>query len=146
MSARGNLTGCVLALVVACSGCKKDEGPNLDRPVIGLNCGDPTSPGNSVGVGKYCETSHDCPVASEGTTIQCSTVLTDDRLPLVCSRLCEDMPGGAPVDCGEDAVCHHIAELGYDLFVCVPHTCAPIFSDGLPGVDAGTTGGMDGGG
>lgn len=101
------------------------------RPVIGRDCGDPTSTGNALGIGKHCESTNDCPVVDEGTTIQCSTVLTDDSLPLLCSRICGATDGGQ-IDCGPGATCMNIIELGYDLDVCVPFTCDPLFDGGVP--------------
>lgn len=120
------------ALVLACSPPGKETPDAGNRPVIGMNCGDPSSPGNSIGVGKYCKSTDQCPVSSSGTTMQCSTVLTNDALPLLCSRLCGAVGDGGQVDCGPDAVCHNIKDLGYDLIVCVPYACDALFDGGLP--------------
>lgn len=105
--------------------------PADDRPVIGDDCGDPGSDGNDLGIGRHCQATSDCPVLDTGTTIQCSTVLTDDALPLLCSRLCGDTDGGS-IDCGAGATCMNIEQLGYDLDVCVPFTCDPLFDGGVP--------------
>jgi hypothetical protein len=102
-----------------------------DRQVVGVNCGDQASPGNGVGIGKFCTATADCPIADDGTTIQCSTVLTDNTLPLLCSRICGDTDGGS-IDCGDNAACANIAELGFDLTVCVPFACDPLFDAGVP--------------
>lgn len=127
------LFGCVLFLGGA--SCLEPEGPvdaGIDsHEAVGENCGDVGSPGNAVGIGQYCTATADCPVASDGTTIQCSTVLTDNTLPLLCSRICGGTDGGS-VDCGANASCHNIAELGFDLTVCVPWACDPLFDAGVP--------------
>lgn len=120
-------------LLPRCSCVPPRSGPDAgDRPVIGFNCGEPDSTGNELGIGKFCVETEQCPVAATGTTIQCSTVLTADNLPLLCSRLCGDLGGGETVDCGSGAVCHDIQELGYDLRVCVPYACSALFDGGLP--------------
>lgn len=114
-----------------CTGCPPQNArPDAGKPVA-TNCGFDDSPGNSLGIGRFCTTTEECPVAATGTTIQCSTVLTDSTLPLLCSRLCGTV-GQTDVDCGEEAVCHNIKELGYDLTVCVPYACDPLFDGGLP--------------
>lgn len=123
-------------LIAVTAGCTTPGSDSPDagtrHPAVGENCGFENSPGNAIGVGRYCTTTDDCPIASSGTTIQCSTVLTDNTLPLLCSRLCGDLGNGQEVDCGPDAVCHPIDELGYSLVVCVPRSCAPLFDGGLP--------------
>lgn len=146
-SSPSNFVALVRVLVVACAtlvaggaAClgdgegEPDAGANLNRPVIDNNCGETASVGNALGIGQYCEATSDCPVAGSGTTIQCSTVLTSDALPLLCSRICGELDGGS-IDCGEGAACHNIIELGYDLEVCVPFTCDPLFDGGVPRPD-----------
>lgn len=114
-----------VSLLVACGG--EDDGP-IGNPVA-VNCGFEGSPGNSIGIGKYCTKSSECPVAQSGTTIECSTVLVDESIPLMCSRLC-DVTAADP-GCGTDAVCKNVIELGFDLDVCVPKSCQPLFSEPL---------------
>ena len=121
---------------LAAASCFGDDGgvPDAgidDRQVIGENCGEEGSAGNAIGIGRFCTATADCPIADDGTTIQCSTVLTDNTLPLLCSRICGDTDGGS-IDCGESAACHNIAELGFDLTVCVPFACDPLFDAGVP--------------
>lgn len=124
------------SLIFLCgASCLEGDGPVDagidDHEAVGPNCGDADSPGNAVGIGKFCTDTADCPVASDGTTIQCSTVLTDNTLPLLCSRICGGVDGGS-IDCGENASCHNIVELGFDLTVCVPWACDPLFDAGVP--------------
>ena len=96
---------------------------------VAENCGVEGSPGNSLGIGKYCKASSDCPAVSSGTTLQCSTALSDNSLPLLCSRLCD--PAAADPGCGPDTVCKNLIELDVDVTVCVPRTCQPLFSEPL---------------
>jgi hypothetical protein len=111
------------------SSSETDAGSAAPAANLGLNCGDPESSGNAIGIGKYCTTTSECPVAESGTTIQCSTVLTGNVLPLLCSRICGDTLLQGTIDCGSDAVCRDISELGYDLTVCVPTACDALFDD-----------------
>lgn len=96
---------------------------------VAENCGFKASPGNSIGIGKYCTASSDCPEVSSGALLQCSTVLADNSLPLLCSRLCD--PEAADPECGPDTVCKNLSELGANVTVCVPRTCQPLFSEPL---------------
>ncbi len=126
----------VLGSVYLCgASCLEGDGPPDagvdDHLSVGVNCGEDGSPGNAIGIGQFCTDTSDCPVASDGTTIQCSTVLTDNTLPLLCSRICGGVDGGT-IDCGENATCHNIVELGFDLTVCVPWACDPLFDAGVP--------------
>lgn len=114
----------VLAIVLA--GCGEDL--SKGEPVAD-NCGFETSAGNEVGVGKFCQESADCPEIPGGAVLQCSTVLVDNTLPLMCSRPCD--LGAADAGCGTGAVCTNIKDLGFDLNVCVSLTCQPLFSEPL---------------
>lgn len=116
----------VVLQVAACGGT--EESTPMGTPVA-INCGFDDSPGNELGIGKSCTESSDCPEVTEGTALQCSTVLTENSLPLMCSRLC-DLNAADP-SCGTDAVCKNILELGYDLNVCVPRACQPLFAEPL---------------
>lgn len=115
-----------LALLAGCGGT--DDAPPSSHAVA-RNCGFTESPGNDLGVGRYCTKTDDCPSVASGTAIQCSTVLTDETLPLLCSRLCDAK--AADPGCGPDAVCKNILELGVDLTVCVPTACQPLFAEPL---------------
>jgi hypothetical protein len=121
MSSNFHCLGLALALV-ACA--QTPAGPK-GNPVA-VNCGFDNSPGNAIGIGKYCTKSSDCPAVQSGTALQCSTVLVDNSLPLICSRLC-DLNAADP-GCGSDAVCKNIIELNIDLTVCVPLSCQPLFA------------------
>ena len=116
-----------LALALALQACGKTDTPK-GNPVA-EDCGFTNSPGNDLAVGKYCTKSDDCPAVQSGTALQCSTVLVDSTLPLLCSRLC-DLKAADP-GCGAGAVCKNILELGIDLTVCVPVSCQPLFSEPL---------------
>lgn len=111
--------------VAACDG---DEPAPVGNPVA-INCGIEGSTGNELGIGEYCTKTSDCAIAQSGTAIQCSTVLVDPSLPLMCSRLC-DLAAADP-GCGTEAVCANVLELGFDLNVCVPVSCQPLFSEPL---------------
>lgn len=117
----------LLAMALALLACGQSDTPK-GNPVA-ENCGFANSPGNDLAVGKYCTKSADCPAVQTGTALQCSTVLVDSTLPLLCSRLC-DLKAADP-GCGTDAVCKNILELGIDLTVCVPVSCQPLFSEPL---------------
>ena len=115
----------VALTLLACGGEDKTPPGNP----IAENCGFTTSPGNDIGIGKYCTKSSDCPAVQGGTALQCSTVLVDNQLPLMCSRLC-DLSAPDP-GCGAGAVCTNIIELDVDLDVCVSLTCQPLFTEPL---------------
>jgi hypothetical protein len=117
----------VVALALAACG-GGGEGAPKSNPVA-ENCGFAGSPGNDIGVGKYCTKASDCPPVQSGTSLQCSTVLVDPTFPLLCSRLC-DLQAADP-GCGTGAVCKHLIELGLDLTVCVSLSCQPLFSEPL---------------
>jgi len=114
--------------MLALASCGKTEPLPPNNPVAD-DCGFTGSLGNDLAVGKYCTKSADCPAVQSGTALQCSTVLVDSALPLLCSRLCD--PQAADTSCGADAVCKNILELGIDLTVCVPRSCQPLFSEPL---------------
>jgi hypothetical protein len=117
----------VAALSVPGCGSHMDNTPK-GNPVA-VNCGITNSPGNELGVGKYCTATSDCPAVQSGTSLQCSTVLVEPSFPLICSRLCDPM--AADPGCGTEAVCKNLTELGLNLTVCVPKTCQPLFSEPL---------------
>lgn len=117
-----------VAALIALSACGSDDEAPIGNPVA-INCGIEGGTGNSLGVGKYCTKSSDCPPVTSGTNLECSTVLVDDSLPLMCSRLCD--VSAADPGCGADAVCKNILEIGFDLTVCVPKACQPLFAQPL---------------
>lgn len=117
-----------VATLLVLVACTEEEDVPTGNPVA-ENCGVAGSPGNEVGVGKYCTKSSSCPVVQEGTALQCSNVLVSGSLPLICSRLCD--LAAANSGCGADAVCKNLIELGFDLNVCVPRSCQPLFSQPL---------------
>jgi|GEM_PF-5467155 len=115
-------------ILLALASCGKTDPVPPNNPVAD-DCGFTGSVGNELAVGKYCTKSGDCPAVASGTALQCSTVLVDSALPLLCSRLCDLQ--AADAGCGADAVCKNIIELGIDLTVCVPKSCQPLFSEPL---------------
>ena len=115
----------LFVFVLALAGCGESDDPPKGNPVA-INCGIEGGPGNELGIGKYCLKTSDCPIAQAGTSIQCSTALVDESLPLMCSRLC-DLTAADP-GCGTNAKCTSVLELGFDLVVCVPLACQPLFS------------------
>ena len=117
-----------LALALALAACGSDDEEPEGNPVA-INCGFADSPGNEIGIGKYCTTSGECPAVGSGASLQCSTVLIDPTFPLLCSRLCDEQ--AADPGCGADTVCKNILELGVDLTVCVPKSCQPLFDTPL---------------
>ena len=110
-------------LTIALVGCGEESAKG---DPIADNCGFSTSLGNNLGIGKFCNESADCPEVASGAVLQCSTVLVDNTLPLMCSRPCD--LAAADSGCGTGAACTNIRELGYDLNVCVSLTCQPLFS------------------
>lgn len=122
------LTMLALAIGLALLGCGQSDAPK-GNPVA-ENCGfENNSPGNELGIGKYCTKPSDCPAVQTGAALQCSTVLVDPTFPFLCSRLC-DLKTADP-GCGTNAVCKNIIELGVDLTVCIPVACQPLFSEPL---------------
>jgi hypothetical protein len=110
------------------TGCGDEPSEPMGNPVA-ENCGVVGSSGNELGIGKYCTKSSQCPAVSSGTALQCSNILVDESLPLMCSRLC-DLAAPDP-GCGSGAVCKNVMELGFDLDVCVPLACQPLFPEPL---------------
>jgi hypothetical protein len=69
-------------------------------------CGQPCEPGNNLGIGRFCNTLHDC----DGTQIPtlCATLGAPDEH--FCTAACSppdagDAGGGLPTDCGQNATC-----------------------------------------
>jgi len=122
---RARILSAVALTLLACG--NKADVP--DSNPIAENCGFSGSPGNNIGIGKYCTKSSECPSVQSGAILQCSTVLVDPDFPLICSRLCD--PTAGDPGCGADAVCKNLSELGQDLTVCVPLSCQPLFSGPL---------------
>jgi hypothetical protein len=61
-------------------------------------CAEPGAVGNSLGVGKYCQSQADC----AGQEASFCTVVTSPDAPPFCTKICF---GTDPDECGEDASC-----------------------------------------
>ena len=125
---RRSLVASLAAVPLVLVACSKSSEEPKGNPVA-ENCGFVGSPGNELGVGKYCTDSSACPAVHSGTALQCSSVLVQPTFPLICSRLCD--PQAADPGCGSNSVCKNLTELGLDLTVCVPVSCQPLFAEPL---------------
>ncbi|HEX3344948.1 MAG TPA: hypothetical protein VHS09_10265 [Polyangiaceae bacterium] len=68
-------------------------------------CGQPCDPGNSLGIGKFCNNIHDC----EGSQIPTLCATLGDPSEHFCTAMCSPEDAGPdaafPKDCGENATC-----------------------------------------
>jgi len=118
----------LLAVALVLPACSHSDVPKSTP--IAENCGfEKNSPGNEVGVGKYCTKASDCPPVQSGAALNCSSILVDPAFPLLCSRLCDQK--AADPGCGTGAICKNVSELGFDVTVCIPLSCQPLFSEPL---------------
>lgn len=105
--------GAMLCLVLGCAaepegGPKELGGSDLSGSMSGdlgrdlglICCGQVGDPGNSVGVGRYCQSFADCAMNSRATI--CSA--PSDPAYRICVTLCAPM-GDIVAQCGEDALC-----------------------------------------
>jgi len=103
------------------SGDDDSGNPGLPDPSNSI-CGHPGDQGNSVGVGKFCQSSADC---SDNTKATLCAIIGDDR-SFFCTFVCHQ--DGPPDQCGEDAECACQGPCG-----CFPKKC-----DDRPADDGGT--------
>jgi hypothetical protein len=102
----------VLVALFAAPGCGgDDDGGSADAPPASIDappggadapasiCGEPGDPGNSIGVGKYCDDLADCSGNTEATI--CATL--GNPQAHFCTKICSADAG--PTDCGEMATC-----------------------------------------
>jgi hypothetical protein len=79
-------------------------------------CGHPGDTGNSLGVGKYCQTSADC---AGKMASACSTIMPPPQGPaFFCTMLCDI--NSTTNMCGENATCTCLSP---GVCGCVPDTC-----------------------
>lgn len=141
-------------LAAACGSPNKNSSNDAGAGDAAMGaCGNPGDMGvNSLGVGKYCQTSNDCPsTAPICSTIESSFLPADAGVPptnFCLIPLCDPCSPIVP-QCGADTICACFAqgECG-----CAPASCSnivpaglqtPVCSDG--GMDAGSDAGLDGG-
>jgi hypothetical protein len=101
------------------SGGGIDAGTGDECGKIDSACGQPCDPGNSLGIGKFCNTIHDC----EGTQVPtlCATLGVPDEH--FCTAMCSPPDAGPDAafmtSCGENATCQcQGSQCG-----CYPSTC-----------------------
>lgn len=104
----------VLALVWTFSACGGEESPRPPDLAIASLCGWPDVPGNSLGIGKFCEAFSDC--RGNGAAVLCTSIADPQRF--FCTFQCQG-DGGAAF-CGEAAKCTCSAE---GQCACVPDRC-----------------------
>jgi hypothetical protein len=91
-----------LALLLLTAACGDSSSPPADMAAtfdmtFKSNCGKPGDPGNSIGIGKFCEKQSMC---NPGTV--CTQIQDPDNY--FCTKLCTAGDAGA-ADCGENAHC-----------------------------------------
>jgi hypothetical protein len=105
------IAACSLLLAFACSsssspaaGDSSDAGADTAScGDAGYACGNPCDPGNSKGVGQFCNFSSDCLNTKEA---HLCTTLSGDKTQHFCTHTCTGVEAGAPADeCGENASC-----------------------------------------
>lgn len=93
----------ILALLVLLGGCGGDDDgggvPDASADAFESTCGEPGDTGNSIGVGKFCDTISDC--SGNGEATLCSSL--GDQSTHFCTKICNSDAG--PADCGEGATC-----------------------------------------
>jgi hypothetical protein len=84
-------------------GNSADAGDECEK--IDSACGQPCDPGNSLGIGKFCNNIHDC----EGSKIPTLCATLGDSTEHFCTAMCSPEDAGPdaafPTDCGENATC-----------------------------------------
>jgi hypothetical protein len=131
------LTGIFALAACGPASSNKDAGTAADSGPASA-CGHPGDMGNSLGVGKYCASSNDCPsTAALCSTIEAS-ILDNPSIPATNFCLipeCDPCSPAAP-QCGENAfcACYAVGECG-----CAPLSCMNIqpLDAGVVCVDAG---------
>lgn len=102
---------CFAILSAACNGSGgnggNQPGPDLAMAPADLApfpsvCGKPGDTGNSLGVGKFCQTLDDCSGNSKAKI--CPIVFAPDSMAYFCTLTCTPTDGGANT-CGENASC-----------------------------------------
>jgi hypothetical protein len=98
------------SLAVGCStssgGAGADDGGTGDEcGKIDSACGQPCDPGNSLGIGKYCNNLTDC----HGTAIPTLCAVLGDPNEHFCTAMCSPADAGPEAaftsNCGENATC-----------------------------------------
>lgn len=116
-----------VSLAVGCSSSSSGEatgggsgdGGSLEACIpIDSACGEPCDPGNSLGIGKFCNTISDC----HGSAIPTVCATLGDPHEHFCTALCSPPDAsddsGFPKDCGEGASCQCQGQCG-----CFPNAC-----------------------
>jgi hypothetical protein len=80
-----------------------DSAPDVVCGDAGYACGQPCDPGNSIGVGYFCNTISDCEVTPQAHL--CATLGNPDEH--FCTFICDPGPDGGDAGdpCGENATC-----------------------------------------
>jgi hypothetical protein len=108
----GSVAGTILAVVLAaaCStssgGAAASDAGAGECGKIDSACGQPCEPGNELGIGRFCNTLHDC----DGTQIPTICATLGDPTEHFCTAMCltadaGDEAGAFPRDCGQGATC-----------------------------------------
>jgi hypothetical protein len=110
------------AMAIGCSSSSSnaaDAGGGDECEKIDSACGQPCDPGNSMGIGKFCNNIHDC----MGSPIPTLCATLGNPSEHFCTAMCspEDAgdDAGFPKNCGENATCQcQGGQCG-----CYPTTC-----------------------
>jgi hypothetical protein len=108
------------ALALFAVACNDSNTGNLDMAAnvdMFSCCGKPGDPGNTMGVGQYCETNNDC---TNGGAPLCANAFYPQRKTFFCTTTC-DAPDMGPRGCGPNATCTKDRDSGQ--YGCVPTTC-----------------------
>jgi hypothetical protein len=112
-----------IATGIGCSsssgnGAGPGDGGGDECAPIDSACGQPCDPGNSLGIGRFCNFISDC----EGTAIPTICATLGDKTEHFCTALCvppdADNEAGFPTDCGANATCQCQGQCG-----CFPNSC-----------------------
>jgi len=98
----------LLSTATACSSTSSSTGAPVDSGAAdtevcgdaGYACGQPCDPGNSIGVGYFCNTISDCEVTPQAHL--CATL--GDPSEHFCTFVCDGTMDGGD-QCGENAIC-----------------------------------------
>ncbi len=117
---------CVAA---ACSSSSSSSGTPSDAGVdagAGANCVPPGSPGNSSGVGAYCNTDAGCPSVADAASLICtaSVSITPPN-----AYFCTKVGCTQDSDCGQGSYCSQQPK--FNTTACIPLTCQFLDDGGL---------------
>ncbi|HEY3816553.1 MAG TPA: hypothetical protein VGL81_05255 [Polyangiaceae bacterium] len=103
LAAAGTAVGCSSSSDKGSGGETDGGGDECEK--IDSACGQPCDPGNSLGVGKFCNNIHDC----EGSQLPTLCATLGDSTEHFCTAMCSPEDAGPDAafttNCGENATC-----------------------------------------